>query len=71
MKKEDSSADVLVTDRRGNDRRANDRRHRNIPVALERRGGQERRHQGERRRQVDPTTCEPARRTTATKKSSS
>src|SRR5713226_8466177 len=50
--------DVLVTDRRGNDRRANDRRHRNIPVALERRGGQERRHQGERRRQVDPTTCE-------------
>ena len=45
--------DVCVTDRR-----ANDRRHRNIPVALERRGGQERRHQGERRRQVDPTTCE-------------
>jgi hypothetical protein len=56
--KKDSSADVLVTDRRGNDRRANDRRHRNIPVALERRSGQERRHQGERRRQVDPTTCE-------------
>ncbi|HEV3118831.1 MAG TPA: hypothetical protein VGY58_17400 [Gemmataceae bacterium] len=58
MKKEDSSADVLVTDRRGNDRRGNERRHRNIPVALERRTGQERRHQGERRRQVDPTTCE-------------
>ena len=49
---------VLVTDRRGGDRRANDRRHRNIPVAVERRSGQERRHQGERRRQVDPTTCE-------------
>jgi hypothetical protein len=58
MKKEDSSAEVLVTDRRGNDRRGNERRHRNIPVALERRTGQERRHQGERRRQVDPTTCE-------------
>src|SRR5437588_514381 len=50
--------EVLVTDRRGGDRRANDRRHRNIPVALERRAGDERRQQGERRRQVDPTTCE-------------
>ena len=50
--------EVLVTDRRGGDRRGNDRRHRNIPVAVERRSGAERRHQGERRRQVDPTTCE-------------
>jgi hypothetical protein len=50
--------EVLVTDRRTGDRRGNDRRHRNIPVAVERRSGQERRNQGERRRQVDPTTCE-------------
>jgi hypothetical protein len=40
-------------------RRHNDRRKRNIPVAVERRSGKERRQQpGERRRQVDPTTCE-------------
>ena len=55
---ENRTPEVLVTDRRGGDRRATDRRHRNIPVAVERRSGQERRHQGERRRQVDPTTCE-------------
>jgi hypothetical protein len=39
-----------------------DRRKRNIPVAVERRSGKERRQEkgerGERRRQVDPTTCE-------------
>ena len=29
-----------------------------IPVAQERRSGQERRDVGERRRQIDPTTCE-------------
>jgi hypothetical protein len=40
------------------DRRQADRRKRNVPVALERRTGQERRQEGERRRQVDPTTCE-------------
>jgi hypothetical protein len=46
--------ELCVTDRRGNDRRK-----RSIPVALERRSGQERReYQGERRRQIDPTTCE-------------
>lgn len=39
------------------DRRDKDRRKRNIPVALDRRKG-DRRQQGERRRQVDPTTCE-------------
>ena len=50
--------DALVTDRRGGDRRSNDRRQQNIPVVEERRRGQERRHLGERRRQVDPTTCE-------------
>lgn len=45
--------DLCVTDRRGNDRRK-----RNVPVALERRSGKDRRNQGERRRQIDPTTCE-------------
>jgi hypothetical protein len=50
--------DVLVTDRRGGDRRGQDRRKRSQPVALERRSGKDRRHQGERRRQIDPTTCE-------------
>jgi hypothetical protein len=48
----------LVTDRRGADRRGSDRRQRKDPVALDRRTGHERRQQGERRRQVDPTTCE-------------
>ena|SRR5271154_953251 len=50
--------EVLVTDRRGRDRRGGDRRKKDIPVALDRRQGGERRNQGERRRQVDPTTCE-------------
>lgn len=41
-----------------------DRRRRTIPVAVERRSGKDRRvesrraEKGERRRQVDPTTCE-------------
>ncbi len=51
----------VVTDRRRgdrNDRRGNDRRQRSVPVALERRSGSDRRNQGERRRQIDPTTCE-------------
>ena len=47
------SANLCVTDRRGTDRRK-----RAIPVAHERRTGKERRDQGERRRQIDPTTCE-------------
>jgi hypothetical protein len=51
-------SDVAVTDRRSGDRRGNDRRKRSIPVAVERRSGKDRRLQGERRRQVDPTTCE-------------
>jgi hypothetical protein len=50
--------EIATTDRRGNDRRSGDRRHRHIPVAQDRRTGQERRQKGERRRQVDPTTCE-------------
>ncbi len=40
------------------DRRQGDRRKRSVPVAIERRSGKERRVEGERRRQVDPTTCE-------------
>ena len=43
-------------------RRQGDRRKRSITVAVERRSGKERRvekePEGERRRQVDPTTCE-------------
>lgn len=52
---EPSPSEVAVTDRRGNERRK-----RNIPVAVDRRKGKDRRQQqvGERRRQVDPTTCE-------------
>jgi hypothetical protein len=54
-----SNPDVLVTDRRRTDRRAGaDRRQKSIPVAVERRSGVDRRQQGERRRQIDPTTCE-------------
>ena len=46
--------ELCVTDRRGHDRRK-----RSIPVAVERRSGKDRRaEQGERRRQIDPTTCE-------------
>src|SRR5947209_7523320 len=54
--------EVLVTDRRAaerSDRRAGgDRRKKSIPVAVERRTGKDRRQLGERRRQIDPTTCE-------------
>ncbi len=39
------------------DRKA-ERRKRNIPVAVDRRKDKERQPRGERRRQVDPTTCE-------------
>ena len=50
---EPSMSDVLITDQR-----RGDRRKRNIPVAVDRRSGQDRRQLGERRRQIDPTTCE-------------
>jgi hypothetical protein len=51
-------ATVLVDPRAGKDRRAQtDRRQTNIPVAVERRLG-ERRCKVNRRRQIDPTTCE-------------
>jgi hypothetical protein len=51
--------ELAITDRRKTDRRRTpvDRRQRDIPVVVERRSGQDRR-KGERRRQVDPTTCE-------------
>jgi hypothetical protein len=53
------SSDFVVTDRRSGERRQqDDRRKHSIPVALERRSGKDRREKGERRRQVDPTTCE-------------
>lgn len=52
------TTEFVVTDRRSKDRRGNDRRKRSIPVAVERRKGKDRRQQVERRRQVDPTTCE-------------
>src|SRR5207237_187571 len=40
-------------------RQNKERRKRKIPVAVERRSGKDRRaEKGERRRQVDPTTCE-------------
>ena len=55
---ENGLPEVLVTDRRAGDRRSTDRRQQSIPVDLDRRKGEDRRHQGERRRQVDPTTCE-------------
>ena len=35
-----------------------ERRKRNIPVAIEQPQGRERRRKVERRRQVDPTTCD-------------
>jgi hypothetical protein len=50
---EDILPKVVVTDRR-----RKDRRQQSIPVAYERRKGSDRRELGERRRQVDPTTCE-------------
>src|SRR5688572_16599893 len=54
-----SESDQAADERR---RRAADRRKRSIPVAVERRSGKDRRliqkDVGERRRQVDPTTCE-------------
>ena len=55
---ENGLPEVLVTDRRAGDRRSADRRQQSVPVNLDRRKGEDRRHQGERRRQVDPTTCE-------------
>jgi hypothetical protein len=54
-----------ISDEKDERRRHSDRRKRSIPVAVERRSGKDRRLEekskgleGERRRQVDPTTCE-------------
>src|SRR5947208_10919891 len=60
MSTEDAPLDDFVPDeRRLGDRRTHaDHRKRTVPVAIERRAGTERRERGERRRQVDPTTCE-------------
>jgi hypothetical protein len=44
-------------ERRKNDRRAEERRKQNAAIAVERRQGQ-RREKVQRRRQIDPTTCE-------------
>lgn len=57
MKTEDtpSAEKATIESRRG------DRRKKSVPVAVERRSGKDRRSKeeiGERRRQVDPTTCE-------------
>lgn len=58
-------SDIVRTDRRDraerseesdDRRRQNDRRKKQIPVAVDRRQGD--RRVGERRRQIDPTTCE-------------
>jgi hypothetical protein len=56
MLNEDSpNSDAKESERRA----SNERRKRTIPVAVERRSGKDRRDGlGERRRQVDPTTCE-------------
>src|SRR5881296_24121 len=51
---DDMSGPKVVT----TDRRNGERRKRQIPVAVDRRQGKDRRGLGERRRQVDPTTCE-------------
>jgi hypothetical protein len=48
-----SSSNFVVTGRRNGGRGK-----RSMPVAVEPRKGQTRRPRGERRRQVDPTTCE-------------
>jgi hypothetical protein len=54
----DSVDELAITDRRNGERRRTDRRKKQIPVAVERRSGKDRRDRPERRRQVDPTTCE-------------
>jgi hypothetical protein len=58
MHSDKNGSQNLDIDRRGRDRRGNERRQRKDTVAIDRRSGHERRQQGERRRQVDPTTCE-------------
>ena len=52
------SDDAPIPKAADNQRRPNDRRKRNIPVAVDRRNPGTDRRKVERRRQVDPTTCE-------------
>ena len=55
----DLSPEFVITDRRNSDRRhQSERRKHSVTVDVERRSGKDRREKGERRRQVDPTTCE-------------
>ena len=49
--------DAISMENRSSDRRGRDRRKQNTEVAAERRTGQ-RREKVNRRRQIDPTTCE-------------
>ena len=58
MTKKDEVLTAVVDNRKGNDRRkSEDRRKQSIPVAVDRRK-LERREKVNRRRQIDPTTCE-------------
>jgi hypothetical protein len=58
MSTEHATEDETVTDAERRSK-SKERRKREIPVAVERRSGKDRRaERGERRRQVDPTTCE-------------
>jgi hypothetical protein len=52
-----AEATVAMNQRLGKDRRSKDRREKDVPVAVERRQV-ERRAKVNRRRQIDPTTCE-------------
>lgn len=53
------SSEVQVERRDGGRRQGEDRRKQAVPVAVERRvGGEDRRSKVQRRRQIDPTTCE-------------
>ncbi len=61
MSNEDrTSVETNSAGQKASERRTHgDRRKKSIPVAVERRSGKDRRlEKGERRRQVDPTTCE-------------
>jgi hypothetical protein len=53
-----SANDTPQANATANQRRPAERRKRNIPVVMDRRGGVDRSKLPERRRQVDPTTCE-------------
>src|SRR5579871_264492 len=56
--REMTSDDASLSKLADSQRRPNDRRKRNIPVAVDRRKPGSDRRKVERRRQVDPTTCE-------------